>query len=83
MKKYLVDVFLPTLGRHYDVYLPANKTVYEAVLLLSQIAESLSEGNFKGSATTMLLDAKSGEPYSMADTIYKVGIRSASRLILI
>ncbi len=83
MKKYLVDVFLPTLGQHYDAYLPANKTVYETIALLSQIAESLSEGSFKGSNNTMLLDADSGEPYLMTDTIYKAGIRGASRLILI
>lgn len=83
MKKYLVDVLLPTSGQHYDVYLPANKTVYEAVELLTHMMESLSEGSYKSSQTTMLLDARSGEPFPMAQTVYDAGIRSASRLILI
>lgn len=83
MKKYLVDVMLPTSGQHYDVYLPANKTVGETVELLIYMMESLSEGSYKASRTTMLLDARSGEPFPVAQTIYDVGIRSASRLILI
>ena len=61
MKKYLVDVYLPAIGQHYDAYLPAERRVHEVTQLLVEIAEKLSDGAFAGTADTMLLDAFSGE----------------------
>jgi len=83
MKKYLVDVYLPASGKHYDVYLPAGKKIGEATQLLVNIIESLSGGSYKGTADTVLLDANSGEPFNRNVTVYDTGIRNSSRLILV
>lgn len=83
MKKYLVDIYLPACGKHYDVYLPTGKQIGEATQLLVSIAESLSGGSYKGTADTILLDANSGEPFNQSDTVYDAGIRNSSKLILI
>ena len=83
MKKYLVDVYLPASGRHYDVYLPTGKQIGEATQLLVNIIESLSGGSYKGTPNTILLNANSGEPFSRSDTVYDAGIRNSSKLILI
>jgi len=83
MKKYLVDVYLPTIGRHYDVYLPTGKRIGEATQLIVGVAESLSNGNYRGSETSMLLNADSGKPLKKEETVYDAGIRNSSRLILI
>jgi hypothetical protein len=83
MKKYLVDVFLPAINRHYDVYLPTGKQVNEATQLLVRIAESLSGGSYKGTEDSLLLNANSGELISRDVSVYDAGIRNSSRLILI
>lgn len=83
MKKYLVDVYLPALGAHYDVYLPAGKQIGEAVSLLSGIMESLSGGGFKSREDSVLLDADDGKPVDYDISVYEAGIRNSSRLILI
>ena len=83
MKKYLVGVYLPALGKNYDVYLPAAKQIGEATGLLVRIAESLSGGNYMGTADSMLLNADSGEPFEQSETVYDAGIRNSSKLILI
>jgi len=83
MKKYLVDVYLPASGRHYDVCLPTGKQIGEATLLLARMAESLSGGTYKGAADAVLLDAISGKPFDRSYTVYYAGIRNASKLILI
>ena len=83
MKKYLVDVYLPAIGKHYDVYLSAGKKVGEATQLLVQIVESLTRGAFKGTEHTILINADSGEPVGRHLTVYDAGIRNASRLILV
>jgi len=83
VKKYLVDVYLPISGKHYDVLLPAGKPIAEVVKLLVRLMEVQSGGDYLGSSDTMLLDAESGVPFSGETTVYDAGIRSASRLILI
>jgi len=83
MKKYLVDVYLPALGSHYDVYLPAGKKIGEAVMLMAKIMESLSGGGFVSKTETVLLDAEDGKPLDYGLSVYDAGIRNSSRLILI
>ena len=83
MKKYLVDVYLPAVGKHYDVYLPTGKQISEATQLLVNIAESLSGGSYKGTADAVLIDAVNGEPLNRSETVYDAGIRNSSKLILI
>ena len=83
MKKYLVDVYLPAVGKHYDVYLPCGKRIGEVTLLLVGLAESLSGGSYKGTADAVLLSAADGEPYDHNVTVFDAGIRNSSRLILI
>ena len=83
MKKYLVDVYLPATGKHYDVFLPTGKLIGEATHLLVSIAESLSGGGYKGTADAVLLNAINGEPLNRNKTVYDAGVRNSSRLILI
>jgi len=83
MKKYLVDVYLPASGKHYDVFLPTGKKIGEAMQLLVNIAESLSGGSYKGSVDSVMLNASNGLPFNMYDTVYDAGIRNSTKLILI
>lgn len=83
MKKYLVDVYLPACGKHYDVYLPTGKKIAEVTQLLVSMAESLSDGSYRGTAATVLINANSGEPLNINVTVYDAGIRNSSKLILI
>ena len=83
MKKYLVDLYLPAAGKHYDVYLPAGKRIQEVIRLLISLMESLSAGSYQATPDAMLLDAESGKQFPREATVYDVGIRNASRLILI
>ena len=83
MKKYLVDVYLPSIDRHYDAYLPSDRQIHDVTKLLVQIAEKLSDGDFVSTSDTMLMDAESGEPLDRYVTVYGAGICNASHLILI
>lgn len=83
MKKYLVDVYLPAASKHLDVFLPDSKQIGEVTRLLVNLADSLSNGVYKGTADSMLLSADTGLPYTLTDTVEEAGIRNASRLILI
>lgn len=83
MKKYLVDIYIPSANKHYDVYLPGGKRIGEATRLLVNIAETLCDGEYKGTKDSVLLNAMNGAPYDRNLTVYDAGIRNASKLILI
>lgn len=83
MTNFLVDLYLPALGEHFDTYLPAGNTVGEVTLLLIRIVESLSSGKFKGTSDSVLINANNGDVYDRNITVYDAGIRNASKLILI
>lgn len=83
MNKYLVDVFLPASGEHFDAFLPNNKLIGEVVALLSEIVMPLSGHCFEKTADTVLVNADSGEIYDFNTTVYDAGIRNSTRLILI
>ena len=83
MKKYLVDVYLPARGQHFDALLPAWKQIHEVTVLLVNITSSLSGGSYQGTRDAMLLNAESGVPFHVDSTVHDAGIRDASRLILI
>jgi len=102
MKKYLVDVYIPAIGKHYDTFLPANKKINEVTYLLAGIAESLSRGSYKGiikiedleqtkpdknqeknTVVAILLDARTGKPLTLGDTVHDAGIRNSSKILLV
>lgn len=82
MTKYIVDLFIPGTGAHYDVWLPAGKTIAETTELLKSIASSLSHGDYQGTVDSVLINAENGALFSPKLTVYDSGIRNSSRLIL-
>lgn len=83
MNKYLVDVFLPASGEHYNAFFPANKLIGEVISLLTDIIVPLSGNSFERTADTVLINAVSGEIYDFNITVYDAGIRNSTKLILI
>lgn len=83
MKKYLVDIFLPSIGQHYDAIIPSEKQISEAVLLLSRMAEALSGGDYRQTPDAILMWANNGSPLSPELTVQESGIRNGSHLMLV
>lgn len=83
MKKYLVDVFLPASGEHFDAFLPANKLIGEVISLLAETVVPLSGNSYKRTSDTVLINAANGEVYDFNTTVLDSGIRNAAKLILV
>ena len=83
MKKYLVDVYLPASGEHFDAFLPANKLIGEVISLLADIVVSLSGSSFEKTTNTVLINAANGGIYNPNTTVSDSGIRNSTKLILI
>ncbi len=83
MKKYLVDVYLPASGDHFDAFLPVNKSIGEVISLLAETVVPLTGNSYERTADTVLINAASGEVYDFNTTVLDSGIKNASKLILI
>lgn len=83
MEKILVEVFLPSAGRSYDVYIPLSSPVSEVVLLVSKLLSELSNGYFKADKNTVLCDAQTGNVLNINTTVFESGLKNGSRLMLI
>ena len=83
MKKYLVDVFVPSIDSHYNAYLPSSRKVREVTQLLVQLAGSLTDGGFQAAENNMLLWAGSGTRLDPDLTVEEAEIRNSSHLILV
>ena len=83
MNKYLVDVYLPASGEHFDVFLPANKLIGEVISLLVETVVPLSGNNFERTSDTVLINAVNGGVYDFNTTVFDAGIRNSTKLILI
>ncbi len=83
MNKYLVDVYLPASGQHFDVFLPANKLIGEVISLLVDIVVPLSGNSFERTTDTILINAVNGEVYNFNITVFDAGIRNSTKLILV
>lgn len=83
MKKYLVDVYLPAAGKHFDVFLPENKYIGEAVSLIAEAIIPLSGNSFEKTPYTVLINVNNGMVYESNITVFDAEIRNSSKLILI
>lgn len=83
MNKYLVDVYLPASGEHFDVLLPVNKRIGEVIPLLTDIVMQLSGNSYGRTANAVLINAANGEVYDFNTSVFDAGIRNSTKLILI
>ncbi len=82
--KYLVEVYLPAAQKKFDMRIPAVSRMGEINTLVASLAADLSEGSYKATKQSILINAETGEMYNDVDmSAMEKGIRNGTRLILI
>lgn len=80
MNKALIIVIVPKIEKTYDIFVPANKTIKELILLLSKSIKELCDVEFD---ENMILLNELGEPYDVNKNIKELNIKNGSKLIFI
>lgn len=83
VEKLLLNVYLPAVGKSYEVRLPAGLNVQLAAVLTGMALSELSEGLFMPSKNCMLFWQETGHRLSEHKTLWESGIRNGCQLILI
>ena len=81
--KVLVEIFVPASGESFDVRIPLDIKMYEALQLVSSALNELSNGKYRATGQAVLCDAKTGIIYNINMEVAELGIHNGSRLLLI
>ena len=83
MNKVLVKVYMPSMNKQYNVWLPLNKKIYNITLLLMKGANELDELDFDKKDMPSLYNKLTGTHYNVNLKLKDTDIRNGAELILI
>lgn len=83
MNKVLVKLYVPTIGEKYDIWIPANRSVYSVIKLITKAIFELTDGEYDPKKLPLLYDKRTANLYDINETIEKSEITNGSEIILI
>ena len=83
MRKLTVEVYLPAAQRAFDVRIPADMTMAQASELVASALRLESEGVYLSGDAPLLCDRESGDIFNINMTVWDLGIRNGSALMMI
>ena len=83
MRKLLIDVYLPVALKSYDIQIPADMKLADATRLVADALSQLSGGSYTADSGAILCDRESGKILNINMTVWELGLRNGSRLMLI
>lgn len=83
MNKVLVKLYVPTIEKEYDVWIPLNRRIYTTIKLIVKAINEFTNGEYSPSKLPVLYDRKTAKPFDINLTIGESTIRKGSEIILI
>lgn len=80
--KVLVKIILPEMDKSYDMYLPINRKIGNAIELINKMLDELTMGEYKASVHQCLYEKSTGKIYENNKLIIDTDIRNGSTLVL-
>lgn len=80
--KYNVQLTVPSLYKKYDILIPINITIGEAILILVKSLNKITKDKFIIERNLYLYNSFDGEKYNLDNYIYETTIKNGSNLIL-
>ena len=83
MSKITVEVYLPAAQKAFDVQVPADSRLSLVTELIGRTLEEVSGGLFHADSAAVLCERETGEMLNINMTVWELGLRNSSRLMLI
>lgn len=83
MKKILTEVYVPAIGRIFDIFIPSDQPMYLTLDLIKRAVSEISEGLFLPDENTAICYRENGSIMNINKTAYELGVRNGSKLMLI
>jgi len=83
MNKILIEVYVPTIEKKYDILLPINKKIKSVIILLSKAVKELNDGAYIIKTNSLLCDKAKGMIYNPEAIVKESGLKNGSEVLLI
>lgn len=83
MNKVIVEVYVPVMGKAYDVFIPKNKKLSEISKLLAKSISDLTDGMFAMTEDNILCDRITGKVLDINLSVADLELKNGSQLMLI
>lgn len=85
MNKVLVKLYIPTIEKQYDIWLPLNKKIGNVIILLIKAIREMNEESYKIDENNfpILYDKTTSIPFDVHLTVKESTIRNGTELVLI
>ena len=82
MNKVMVEVFLPAVGKSYDLNIPKHLSVGMVVQMLCCIFSEMQVGEYIPSSTSILFDSETGDILDYQVSIDSLSLTTGKKLML-
>ncbi len=81
--KILIELSVPSIEKHYDLYVPVNKKIGTVKKLIETALVELTDTAYQIKKDTNLYSQDTGEIYDVNTTIIDTNLKNGSRVILV
>jgi hypothetical protein len=82
VNEILIELYVPSLGKRFDVFIPASAKVYEIAGLVVSAVTKLADGMFVP-RQAVLCGGDNGQPLDASATPAELKLQNGSQLLLI
>ena len=83
MDKLLIEVHLPYTGKSYDIRIPYDITIADAINLISFSLAKVTDGGYRFSDDAVLCDRETQQMLDINKTACELNLKNGSQLVLI
>ena len=83
MNKILINLYVPNLNQHYDLFIPVNEFIWKINKLVVKSISDLSDGKLLMNQNYAIANIETGKIYDNNDIVINTDIRNTSKLALI
>ena len=80
--KVLIKLYVPTVGKEYEVWLPLNKKIFKIINLMVKAVNEFTGGYYEPDKIPLLYDKDTGRAYNINLFLKDTSIRNGCELIL-
>lgn len=81
--KVLINLYVPTLGESYDLFIPVNEIMWKVNRLIVKMISDSTEGMFNLDRDYAMINVDTGRVYDNNDIIINTDIRNATKILLV
>lgn len=80
MNKILINLYVPNLNQHYDLFIPVNEFIWKINKLVVKSISDLSDGKLLMNQNYVIANIETGKIYDNNDIVINTDIRNTSKL---